>query len=112
MESNNNNPPKLLQKSTVISSNGDKAIFEVYDNGGTAVTKLAAKKGGGWGGGGGGGGPTKRTCSGSCGGATAGPIDCPEGQSPSLDCSTNPPTISCGAGGPGGTIDVPILETL
>ena len=36
-----------------------------------------------------------RTCSGRCGDTPVGPIACPEGQSPVLDCTTNPPSLSC-----------------
>lgn len=37
----------------------------------------------------------KRVCSGSCDGVKVGPIDCPEGTSPHLDCTVNPPTLKC-----------------
>lgn len=36
-----------------------------------------------------------RQCSGTCGNVSVGPIDCPEGKSPFLNCVANPPTISC-----------------
>jgi hypothetical protein len=36
-----------------------------------------------------------RTCSGRCGDTQVGPISCPEGQSPDLNCTTSPPSISC-----------------
>ncbi len=36
-----------------------------------------------------------RECKGKCDGKTVGPIACPEGKSPSLDCGSNPPTIKC-----------------
>jgi hypothetical protein len=35
------------------------------------------------------------TCSGSCGGQSVGSWTCPNDQSCSLDCTTNPPTKSC-----------------
>lgn len=35
------------------------------------------------------------TCSGSCGGQSVGSWTCPDDQSCSLDCTTNPPTKSC-----------------
>jgi len=40
-------------------------------------------------------GTTERYCSGSCDGTQVGPIPCPEGYSPFLNCTTNPPTIEC-----------------
>jgi hypothetical protein len=36
-----------------------------------------------------------RTCSGKCGDQSVGPIDCPEGKSPFLNCTVNPPTLEC-----------------
>ncbi|MCU7904623.1 MAG: hypothetical protein KZQ76_02000 [Candidatus Thiodiazotropha sp. (ex Epidulcina cf. delphinae)] len=40
-------------------------------------------------------GTATRTCSGKCGDTKVDPIDCPPGHSPILDCTSNPPTISC-----------------
>ncbi len=37
----------------------------------------------------------KRICEGSCGDVHLGPIDCPKGYSPYLNCATNPPTLRC-----------------
>lgn len=40
-------------------------------------------------------GKVTRTCSGKCGNTKVGPINCPPGHSPILDCTSNPPTITC-----------------
>jgi hypothetical protein len=42
-----------------------------------------------------GGGKAARTCSGKCGDVAVGPIPCPDGMSPVLDCTKSPPTLSC-----------------
>ena len=82
--------PKLLFRQIVKSAGIEEVSLEIYDNGTVATTKFS-KKASGWGGGGGSGG--NRTCSGSCGGATIGPINCPTGSSPHLNCVTN--TLTC-----------------
>lgn len=38
---------------------------------------------------------SRRICEGSCGDVHLGPLDCPEGYSPDLNCTTNPPTLKC-----------------
>jgi len=43
---------------------------------------------------------TTWTCTGTCGGTEVGPVTCPLNESPScprctLDCNSNPPSISC-----------------
>jgi hypothetical protein len=75
--------PKLQFKHVVDVPGGNQVIVEVFDNGAIATTSLTVKAGL-WGGGGGGGGT--RTCSGSCGTRKLGPISCPTGSSPVLDC--------------------------
>jgi len=87
-----NNAPSLVFRQVLKSSGVEEANIDVYDNGTIATTKFA-KKAAGWGGGGNGGG--NRTCSGSCDGVALGPINCPAGSSPHLNCTTNPPTLTC-----------------
>jgi hypothetical protein len=58
--------------------------LQVFDNGATVLTHFDAK-----------GTILGRTCSGDCDGVKVGPISCPEGQSPVLDCTANPPTLTC-----------------
>lgn len=41
------------------------------------------------------GGRKRRICSGRCGDVELGPIDCPVGYSPHLNCVANPPTLTC-----------------
>lgn len=38
---------------------------------------------------------SRRICEGSCGDVHLGPLDCPVGYSPHLNCTTNPPTLKC-----------------
>lgn len=68
----------------LVAPNGHVVSLEVSADGSTVLTHADEH-----------GAVLSRTCSGSCGGTQVGPISCPEGQSPVLNCTTNPPTISC-----------------
>ena len=91
-QSNQGIEPKFLFKQVINVSPREQVSVEVFDNGAIVTTRLT-KAAGLWGGGGGGGGST--TCSGSCGGQTIGPLTCPAGSSPVLDCINH--TLTCKA---------------
>lgn len=69
---------------TTIAPNGHKVVLEVFDNNATVLTHFDEN-----------GNVLARQCSGRCGSTQVGPINCPEGTSPSLNCTSNPPTIRC-----------------
>ena len=76
--------PNRVSVATAAAGNGDKVLLEVFDDG-TVILSHSDREGR----------VLTRTCSGTCGGRRVGPIDCPKPQSPTLDCTKNPPTITC-----------------
>jgi hypothetical protein len=87
---------KLLRPTTVglIAPNGDRITFTLHPNGVNVLQHETAK-----------GEVIQKTCSGKCGTppnqTTVGPIPCPSG-SGFLDCTKNPPTLTCDPAKAGG----------
>ncbi len=80
---------KILRPTTVglIAPNGDRITFTLHPNGVNVLLHETAE-----------GEVIQKTCSGKCGKpprqTTVGPIPCPSG-SGFLDCTKNPPTLTC-----------------
>lgn len=71
----------------MIGPNGHTVQLDVYPGGASVLTHRDDE-----------GRVLKRTYSGKCGDTTVGPIDCPEGESPSVTCAIKPGeknTIKC-----------------
>ncbi len=68
----------------MTGTNGDKVMLEEYE-GGSTILSHSDKDGN----------ILSRTCSGRCGNTQLGPINCPPGKSPDLNCARRPPTLGC-----------------
>lgn len=77
-----------MQRTPTVSKlsapNGHTVTLEVFEGDQTVLTHYDAR-----------GNILSRTCSGKCGDQQVGPIDCPEGTSPHLNCVVDPPTLAC-----------------
>lgn len=73
-----------VEVTTLQLKGGGELVIEEHENGALVIEQARGPDM-----------PTTRTCSGSCGDVGVGPIDCPEGTSPHLDCTKNPPTLKC-----------------
>ena len=74
----------LTNKVEMQGKNGDVITLEEFDDETVVLTHADSD-----------GNVLARTCKGRCGSRTVGPISCPAGKNPRINCGARPPTITC-----------------